>query len=57
MRDAYLICNYIILKITTFLKMQLQHNNLKEFDKRIGVESTKVKNLATSLEKVKKAIE
>ena len=37
--------------------MQLQHNNLKEFDKRIGVESTKVKNLATSLEKVKKAIE
>lgn len=37
--------------------MQLCHNNLKDFEKRVTVESTKVKNLATGLEKVKKAVE
>ncbi len=37
--------------------MQLCHNNLKELDKRIGVESTKVKNLATAIEKHKKSLE
>ena len=37
--------------------MQLYHTNLKEFDKRVTVESTKVKNLAAGLEKVKKAVE
>lgn len=37
--------------------MQLCHTNLKEFDKRVTAESSKVKNLASGLEKVKKAME
>ena len=37
--------------------MQLCHTNLKEFDKRVSTESTKVKNLAAGLEKVKKAVD
>lgn len=37
--------------------MQLSHHNMKDLDKRIGVESTKVKTLATGFEKVKKATE
>ncbi len=37
--------------------MQLCHKELKEFDKRVATESTKVKNLASGLEKVKKAME
>jgi hypothetical protein len=37
--------------------LKLSHNDLKEFDKRVGIESTKVKNLASGFEKVKKAIE
>jgi hypothetical protein len=37
--------------------MQLCHNNLKDFDKRVTVESAKVKSLAGGLEKVKKAVE
>jgi hypothetical protein len=39
------------------LNMQLCHTNLKDFDKRVTVESTKVKSLAAGLEKVKKAVE
>ncbi len=37
--------------------MQLCHKNLKDFDKRVTVESAKVKSLASGLEKVKKAVE
>jgi hypothetical protein len=37
--------------------MRSCHHELKELDKRITVEGTKCKNLATSLEKSKKAIE
>ena len=37
--------------------MQLSHKDLKEFDKRSAIEATKVKSLATGIEKVKKAIE
>jgi len=37
--------------------MQLCHTNLKDFDKRVTIESAKVKSLASGLEKVKKAVE